>query len=183
MANSTKIILLLCGAGLVCLLALIAGKMLFHSYYLYQNGMYPTLPASSLMIAANRPYSGIANVKRGDIIVFVREEKGNRYNYIWRVVALPGDKVQTKGNTLLINGKATQRERVREADGMSIYREHIGDASYEVAFDRSPEQQPPDVTMIVPSYHFFVMGDNRCNAYDSRYLGPVPFSTIIGRKL
>jgi signal peptidase I len=135
------------------------------------------------VFAALRAYSGAASVKRGDIVVFVREENGQRYNYIWRVVALPGEKVEAAGESLTINGQAIQRQRVREVNGMTVFREQIGDASYEVAFDDSPRSQPPDTSIKVPQEQFFVMGDNRFAARDSRYFGPIAFSSIIGKKL
>jgi signal peptidase I len=64
-----------------------------------------------------------------------------------------------------------------------VFREQIGDISYEVAFDQQPASQPPDVSVTVPSGQFFVMGDNRFGARDSRYFGPVTFSSIIGKQL
>src|SRR5439155_51210 len=72
------------------LLAFFTIKTFFVGYYrIPQNGMYPTLPAGSIFFTAKHPYSDSSRVKRGDIIVFVREQNGQRYNYIWRVVALP----------------------------------------------------------------------------------------------
>jgi type IV secretory pathway protease TraF len=35
----------------------------------------------------------------------------------------------------------------------------------------------------IPAGEFFVIGDNRFDARDSRYLGPVTFASIIGKKL
>lgn len=166
------------------LLAILAIKTFFIGYYrIPQNGMYPGLPAGSRVFAAQRAYSGASSVKRGDIVVFVREENGQRYNYVWRVVALPGEKVEASGESLTINGQAVQRQRVREADGKTVFREQIGDVSYEVAFDPSPRYRPPDVSVMVPPDQFFVMGDNRFDARDSRYFGPISFSSIIGKKL
>jgi signal peptidase I len=145
--------------------------------------MYPGLPAGSRLFTSRRAYSGATSVKRGDIVVFVREENGKPYNYIWRVIALPGEAIQASGETLTVSGQAAQRRHIRSADGNVIYREQIGDVSYEVAFASSPSDSPPDVSMIVPPDHFFVMGDNRFDARDSRYFGPIPFSSIIGKKL
>jgi signal peptidase I len=122
-------------------------------------------------------------VRRGDIVVFLREEKGQKYVYIWRVVGLPGEKVETSGEMLTINGRAPERERLREVDGMTIYRETTEGSSYEIAVDPRAPQRPPDTSITVPPGHFFVMGDNRLNALDSRSFGPISFGSIIGRKL
>jgi len=166
------------------LLVFIAIKIFFiDSYVIPQNGMYPGLPGGSRLFVAKRAYSGASTVKRGDIVVFVREENGERYNYIWRVVGLPGERVETSGADLIINGETVQRQRVREADGTTIFREQLGDIAYEIAFAISPRFRPPDSSVTVPPNQFFVMGDNRFDARDSRYFGPITFSSIIGKKL
>ena len=171
------------GIVVTVVLALFALKTFFVGYYrIPQNGMYPTLPAGSVLFTIKRPYSDISAVKRGDIIVFVRKQNGQRYNYIWRVIGLPGDKVQTSVESLIINGQPAARERLADADGKSLFRETAGNISYEIAFDPSASERPPDVSVTVPPDHVFVMGDNRFNAFDSRHFGPIPFSSIIGRK-
>jgi signal peptidase I len=165
-------------------LGLLALKAFFVGYYrIPQNGMYPTSPAGSILFTIKRPYPDISGVKRGDIIVFVREQNGRRYNYIWRVIGLPGDKVQTSDESLIINGQSAARERLADAAGKSLFREQLGNVSYQIAFDPSAKERPPDVSLIVPTDHVFVMGDNRFNAFDSRRFGPIPFSSIIGKKL
>lgn len=63
------------------------------------------------------------------------------------------------------------------------FREQVSAASYQICIQQSPEDEPPDASVTVPADSFFVMGDNRFGAVDSRSFGPVPFSTIIGRKL
>jgi signal peptidase I len=165
-------------------LALLTLKTFFIGYYrIPQNGMYPTLPAGSLLFTVKRPYSDISGVKRGDIIVFVREQNGGRYNYIWRVIGLPGDKVETSGESLIINGQPAARERLADTDGKSVFREQVGSVSYKIAFDPATQERPPDVSVTVPADHVFVMGDNRFNAFDSRRFGPISFTSIIGKKL
>jgi signal peptidase I len=184
MASANKSSKLVAWILLAILLALLAVKTFFVGYYrIPQNGMYPGLPAGSSIFTSKRAYSSAANVKRGDIIVFVREENGQRYIYIWRVVALPGEKVESSGDSLAINGTAAQRQRIREADGKTIFREQIGDATYEIAIGPGSEVQPPNLSITLPADSFFVMGDNREDARDSRYLGPIQFSSIVGKKL
>lgn len=169
---------------LILVLALLLLKALFVDYYrIPQNGMYPTLAAGSVLFTIKRPYSDISAVKRGDIIVFVREQNGQRYNYIWRVVGLPGDRVQTSGESLIINGRPVARERLPDSNGKSLFREQMDNASYQIALDPPARERPPDVSIIVPPDHVFVMGDHRFNAFDSRRFGPIPFSSIIGKKL
>jgi signal peptidase I len=172
------------GSVIAVLLAFLIIKTFFIGYYrIPQNGMYPGLPAGSRVFATQRAYAGPSTVKRGDIVVFVREENAQRYNYIWRVIALPGEKIDASGESLTIDGQPVTRQRVREESGTTIFREQIGDLVYEVAFLSSPQSLPPDASVTVPPDHFFVMGDNRFDARDSRYFGPIEFTSIIGKKL
>jgi len=41
----------------------------------------------------------------------------------------------------------------------------------------------PDATFTIPSEHYFAMGDNSYNSFDSRYWGPVPQENLMGRGL
>jgi signal peptidase I len=177
-------VVIFAGIGVVFLIAMVTAKMFFIDYYrIPQNGMYPGLPAGSYILTAKRPYADAASVKRGDVVVFMHEENGNRYNLVWRVVGLPGETIEVSGESLLINGEAVKRQQVRRSDSETVLREQIGDVSYQVALQPSPAKMPPDVSVTVPADHFFVMGDNRLGARDSRYFGPIPFGSIIGKKL
>jgi signal peptidase I len=164
--------------------ALVFARIFLVGFYVIpQNGMYPGLPAGSRLLTLKHPYTAPAQVRRGDVIVFVLDTERGSYTYIWRVVGLPGDAISAAGASLVINGQPVAREQVRQQDDTTIFREHAGDATYEIAISQSPPVTPADVSVVVPPDHFFVMGDNRLNAADSRSFGSIPFAAIIGRKL
>jgi signal peptidase I len=180
--GSKRIKQLIVGLAIIAV-AIAAKTFLIEHFRIPQNGMYPGLPAHSGFWAYKRAYSTPAQVKRGDIVVFTHLQNGQPYVYIWRVIGLPGDTIIAADESLTVNGRQVLRERTREDERAVIFRENIDGATFEVAFDRSPKQRAPDVSLTVPPDHFFVMGDNRFAAYDSRYFGPIPFASIIGKKL
>lgn len=174
-------------AGLALgLLALGATRLILAGrwYRIPQNGMYPGLPAGSYLLVQPHAYRSPSDVRRGDIVVFERTENAARYVYIWRVVGLPGDSVQTTGPRVAVNGHDLPRQRIRDDGAVAIFREANGEASYEVAYANGTEApDPPAASLTLQADQFFVLGDNRYNARDSRYFGPVSFEAIIGRML
>jgi signal peptidase I len=146
-----------------------------------QNGMYPTLAPGKRFLIKKKPYSSPSDVKRGDIILFTMQEDGAPSLLIWRVVGLPGDEVKTDDQSLTIDGQPLKRDRLRKENEFEIYREHNGSAAYEIALGPTDAEPAPEISTNVPPAHFFVMGDNRRDARDSRYFGPIPFASIKGR--
>ena len=155
-------------------------------YTVPQAGMYPTIPAGSSFFGWKHPYRDPSQVRRGDVIAFWRQMPDDkRYQFVWRVVGLPGDRIELTGDSVSVNGQPLAREQLRTEGMMVIYREHNGEAAYEVAYPSSAvvASSQPLVTMTVSPDEFFVLGDNRHSARDSRYDGTVPFSHIVARKL
>jgi signal peptidase I len=116
------------------------------------------------------------------VIIFVRKIHDQPYNFIWRVVGLPGERVEVTGNTVTINGQLLPHEEIRKNGVATIYRETNGQASYEVAYG-TPGPPIPGAAMTVPAGEFFALGDNRGAAADSRVNGTVPFASIFARKV
>jgi signal peptidase I len=173
-------------SALVVFAALLIVKLVFIDFAIVpQDGMFPGISANSFVFFSKRPYGNVSDVVRGDVIMFDRTERnGKEYTYIWRVIGLPGDSIEVNRESVQVNGQSLQRERIREENGLVIFRELNSDASYEVAYSQDSKVEiPPPTSVTVPEGHVFVLGDNRYNAVDSRYFGPVPFSSITGRKL
>jgi signal peptidase I len=82
-------------------------------HFIPQTGMHPTFPKGSYVVTGRRPYDRVGEVSRGDVVVFVRIQNGARYLYIWRVIGLPGDRVVTSGESLIVNDETVAREAVR----------------------------------------------------------------------
>lgn len=136
---------------------------------------------------------------RGDIIVFEFPEHPEQ-DFIKRVIALGGDRLEARNGHPIINGWEVPSCRVgpwsysdydsyimrHEGD---LYVEYLGDESFLTFYDRaaggSPEYQGP---YFAKPGEVWVMGDNRNNSHDSRMWfggqgGGVPFANIKGRAL
>lgn len=147
------------------------------------------LPGDHLAIS-----SGVDQVKRGDIIVF-RYPVDPEVHYIKRVIALPGETVQVTGSQVLINGNPLPERRLftpADPDGIPAAEGRVeGNGTYTVYYEEGMDRtEIPGISMfavekpyIVPAGNYFVLGDNRDNSADSRYWGPVPQGSIIGKAL
>jgi len=130
---------------------------------------------------------------RGDVAVF-KLPTDNHTDYIKRVIGLPGDTVQVHAGILILNGVPVPRERAEDfsyinEDGEVLlipqYRETLPNGVTYLTLDYM-DRSDGDFTQeyVVPEGHYFMMGDNRDNSQDSRFLeevGYVPYENLVGK--
>jgi signal peptidase I len=121
----------------------------------------------------------IADPERGDIVVFDSEVAGKRL--VKRVIGVPGDTVELRGNRLYINGVAARYSMAREEGGMLQVQEQIAGFSHRMQVYSASGRAANFGPVIVPPEHYLVLGDNRDNSADSRFIGFVPRREIGGR--
>ncbi|MFD2233781.1 signal peptidase I [Phaeospirillum tilakii] len=170
--------------------SLLIGDYLFVSKYAYGYSRY-SMPFG-LGPSGGRLFERVP--ERGDVVVFKKPTE-NKVDYIKRVIGLPGDRVQVINGLLHINGAPVKRDRIedfidRDRDGNIIrapqYIETLPNGRQHRIIEFLGDNGPADNTMeyVVPPGHYFMMGDNRDNSADSRFLtevGYVPAENLVGR--
>ena len=110
------------------------------------------------------------NPKRLQIVIFRPVIPGESSDVIKRVIGLPGETVDVRGGGVWING-------ARLNEKYTVGRSEPADPSqYRAGFAGKGSVFP----YTVPANCYFVMGDNRENSLDSRYVGCIPRENIIG---
>jgi signal peptidase I len=130
-------------------------------FYIPSPSMVPTLEIGDRVLVNKFVYR-FSDPQRGDIIVFRSVAEGG-VDLIKRVVGRPGDKVELRHGQVFLNGQRQNEPYVVNKPCVS---------------GRPKTCSYGPVT--VPEGHYFVMGDNRANSEDSRFIGPVPKKTIVG---
>jgi signal peptidase I len=144
----------------------------------------------------------VGEVERGDIVIFKFPEDP-KVMYVSRVIGLPGETIQVKGRSVLINGGELPEERalVRLPDPQEpespvvevepkpqdawhrvFYDIELSSGADEFESDRGMKYGAAEPYKI-PQGRFFMLGDNRDNSMDSRYWGTVPRDLIVGKAL
>jgi signal peptidase I len=162
-------------------IAVVVKTFVAQAFYIPSGSMLPQLQINDRVVVSKTAYR-LHDPHRGDIVVFdapgglpkpssplpERALRGlvqsvglsapSTDEYIKRVVALPGERVEGHGGGVLV-------------DGRRLVEPYL----------------PAGVTtgdfpaVVVPPGTLWVMGDNRGNSADSRVFGPVPRSTVVGR--
>jgi signal peptidase I len=166
-------------------------SFLWEPYRIPGVSMYPTIPEGSYVVADKRGFGhygthgfellrskSIAQIARGDLIVFRLAEQPS-IAYMQRVVAVPGDHIQYSARQMTLNGHRAALTGEGRDGPYELAEEAIEGRVTKVAF--LPDSSLKDYDERVPENQFVVLGDNRDNARDSRYIGMVDRDAIVGR--
>ena len=176
---------------------LLVGDYIFVSKYTYGYSKH-SLPFSIPLIP-NRIFS--SEPMRGDVVVFKLPSDG-KTDYIKRVIGMPGDKIQIINGEVYINNQRLSYKEIgvyednnlinRKKKALGCRNEKLKILEETLPSGKSYNILDSDITSYadntgiynVPKDHFFVMGDNRDNSQDSRFIksvGFIPFDNLVGR--
>jgi len=129
--------------------------------------------------------------ERGDVVTFPSPK--DEQLLVKRIVGIPGDMVALRNNVLTINGE-TATYSTLEGESVPIDAIH---GPYRFRFlkesilgnERMIMLEPPSLMsgvtsfgpVTVPEGQYLMLGDNRDNSHDSRYIGFVTRDRILGR--
>lgn len=127
---------------------------------------------------------------RGDIVVF--DSPVNGQSLVKRVAAVPGDTLELDGERLIINGQSARYRtgdlsHLRQllgttaAEGPAVLTEEVAGREHEILILPARSSRRLFGPVTVPAGMYFMLGDNRDNSADSRYIGFVPRRRIVGR--
>ena len=197
----------------VAILAWLIRSFLFAPFSIPSGSMVPTLYIGDYLMVAKWPYGFSRNSfpfqipsfdgrvlsklpTRGDVVVFV--PPGNeKEDYVKRVIGLPGDTVEIRDGSVILNGRPVTRTRIDpvavplsanspcrhitdrgvsedSSDGQSClypaYLETLPSGASYTILDQVADSAGDEIAPVkVPSGHLFLMGDNRDDSLDSRF--------------
>ncbi len=164
---------------LLALIVFLLARAVVQNFQVEGSSMAPTLEHSNFVLVSKLAYGRVnlgpldflipgrdngdflfGGPQRGDVVVFHSPSDPDR-DFVKRVIALPGDRVEVRDGEVLVNGRALEeRQYIRSGP------------TY-----RYPQAGLP---LVVPPKHYFVLGDNRNASQDSHVFGPVHERLLVG---
>lgn len=176
----------------VLAVVLLLRSFLFEPFRIPSGSMKPTLLVGDFILVNKFKYGfrlpvlgtkliAMADPQVGDIVVF----RGEKEDYIKRVIGVPGDRVAYINKKLYINDKEIPTQFVKETHDQGIYTvqktEELPDLTHDIYIYPGVNRDHTSTDVVVPEGSYFVMGDNRDNSADSRRVGFINDKEIVGK--
>jgi signal peptidase I len=142
--------------------ALLVRQFVLQQFAVSGHSMDTTLHDGDRVLVNKLSYR-LHDPRRGDVVVLKTIEGTGERDLIKRVIALPGETLEYRSCVMYINGKVLTEPYL---DPQVVTPHACGN-------DQTP--------ITIPKEHVFVMGDNRGGSKDSRDIGPVAYSDVLGR--
>lgn len=134
------------------------------------QSMMPTLEDRDKMLVNKIDYY-LNDPKRFDIVVFHASEQRD---FIKRIIGLPGEHVEVRDQVLYIDGKKVEEPFLKgdQEDGLT---------TEATLYENFKLEELPGGYEKIPEDKYLVLGDNRNNSTDSRIIGLISESQIVGK--
>jgi signal peptidase I len=155
---------------------------LLRTFTIPSSSMLPTIAVGDYILVSKR----YAAPERGDLAVFNYPGDAN-VPHVHRLIGMPGDRIQMINGHLHINEIPVKREQVEdfvfEGKPVKQWSETLPNGVTHRTIDATEKSFYDDTPVYaVPDGHYFMIGDNRGNASDSRVKSrTVPRENLIGR--
>ncbi|MAI84714.1 MAG: signal peptidase I [Rickettsiales bacterium] len=192
---------------LAILAAILIRSFLLEPFSIPSGSMYPNLKVGDYLFVSKSSYGFSRHSfpfsvpvipkrilyeqpNRGDIVVFKTPED-NKTDYIKRLIGLPGDKIRIENNEIFINDKKIAREKLGNEKYKNLevekYKETLPNGKFYYVYEIVEELPYFDTDnfseIVISENEFFVIGDNRDNSQDSRFIGNIPKENLVGKAL
>ncbi len=145
------------------LVAFVVRTFVIAHFVVEGESMFSTLDTNDRVFVNKLSYR-LHDPNRGDVVVLHQVTGASERDLIKRVIALPGESVEVRNCSVLIDGRVLNEPYLDP----------------EVV---TPTDCGGDFVLdgVVPDDHVFVMGDNRGGSQDSRVIGPISEDDLVGR--
>jgi signal peptidase I len=125
--------------------------------------MEPAILVGDRVVVDKSAYA-FSEPQRGDLAIH-RTMQFQASTMMQRIVGLPGETIEIRNREVYVNGRKLDEPYVQ------FLRASTDETS-------SGDSMPP---MVIPADAYFLLGDNRDNSMDSRFIGPVPRQQLLGK--